>query len=408
MKSFLGRGGRLTTVVLLLNLVSCKRAELQPLDMPGLAGQTEAGFYFGADLSYVNQVLDHKGVYKDQGLSKNPYHIFKEKGANLARFRLWHTPTWTKEVMEPGAAQMYIDLADIEKGMRLAKDLGMDLMLDFHYSDVWADPKNQKVPQAWSEIKELAVLNDSIYQYTYNTLRYLDSKGLMPQLVQIGNENDCGLFYTDTPPGFPSADACKGNWSALGSLLNSGIKAVRDVAASSAVQTKIALHVANPDHVEWWFDKITSAGGVSDFDIIGFSYYPLWHTAIHPSHLPGYITSFKNKYRKEVILLETAYPWTLEGNDSYANVFDSNYKDQWYPFSEQGQYQYMVELTQHVMDAGGIGVIYWEPGWITSDMKDLWGTGSLWENAAFFDFEGNTLQGIDYMKYDYRKTDVLQ
>ena len=153
-------------------------------------------FYFGADLSYVNQILDHGGQYRDAGEVRDPYKIFKDHGANLARFRLWHNPQWTREVYGDAGTQLYNDLYDVEKSIRQAKAQGMEVLLDFHYSDTWADPGSQRVPAAWREITDIDVLADSVYDYTLKTLNYLNQKGLMPELVQIGNETNCGMMLT--------------------------------------------------------------------------------------------------------------------------------------------------------------------------------------------------------------------
>jgi arabinogalactan endo-1,4-beta-galactosidase len=359
-------------------------------------------FYFGADLSYVNQVLDHGGVYKDKGEVRIPYRIFKDRGANLVRLRLWHNPLWTKEVYGDDGTQLYNDLADVEKAIGLARAQGMEVLLDFHYSDTWADPGNQKIPQAWKDITTIAVLKDSVYNYTFQTLQYLDDKGLMPELVQIGNETNCGMLYSNALSGFPACNVCDGAWQNMGAVVNSAIAAVNEVAASSTVKTKIILHVADPKNVEWWFDNMTTKGGVTGFDIIGFSYYPLWHTTVSLDQVSDKIAAFKSKYDKDVMILETAYPWTTAASDSYSNHFGSEAPIAGYPYSKQGQYDLLKKITQEVYDGGGIGVIYWEPAWISSAMKDLWGTGSSWENNAFFDFDGNTLQAIEYMKADYK------
>jgi arabinogalactan endo-1,4-beta-galactosidase len=299
---------------------------------------------------------------------------------------------------------LYNELKDVEKSIRLSKEQGMNVLLDLHYSDTWADPGKQEIPKAWQEIKELSVLKDSVYQYTFRTLSYLNSKGLLPELVQIGNETNCGMLYTNAPSGFPSCNVCTGSqWQRLGEVINSAIKAVKDVAASSTVKTRIMLHVADPKNVEWWFDNITGQGAVSDFDLIGFSYYPLWHTTVNLDMLSGSVSKFKTRYTKDVMILETAYPWTIEGNDSYNNLFGGQNAIAGYPYSKQGQLDIMKKITQEVMDGGGTGVVYWEPAWISSDMKDLWGTGSSWENNAFFDFEGNILPSMDYMTHAYQK-----
>jgi arabinogalactan endo-1,4-beta-galactosidase len=358
-------------------------------------------FVFGADLSYVNQILDHNGIYKDGGNISSPYKIFKDKGTNLVRLRLWHNPTWTKEIYGPAGKQLYNDLKDVEKSIKLCKEQGLSVLLDLHYSDSWADPEKQEIPGAWTAIRSLSILKDSVYQYTFKTLKYLDQKGLMPEMVQIGNETNCGMLYSNAPQGFPSLNVCDGSWTQLGEVVNSAIKAVKDASANSTVKTKIALHVADPKNVDWWFTNVLSQGKVTDFDILGFSYYPIWHPTIPIENIATTVASFKSKFKKEVIILETAFPWTDQYNDSYNNSFGGTSPFGKYPFTIDGQYSFMVDLTQAVIDGGGSGVIYWEPGWISSGLKDQWGTGSSWENATFFDFSGNPVKAIEYPSFNY-------
>jgi len=103
----------------------------------------------------------------------------------------------------------------------------MTVLLDFHYSDIWADPGNQKIPEAWKEIKNINDLKDSVYNYTFKTLQYLNSKGLMPEMVQIGNETNCGMMYSDAGAEFPPCNVCDGHWDNYGILVNSAIKAIK-------------------------------------------------------------------------------------------------------------------------------------------------------------------------------------
>lgn len=361
-------------------------------------------FYFGSDLSYVNQIQDHGGLYKVNNQVRDPYRIFKERGNDIVRLRLWHNPVWTKEVYNPDGPQMYNDLLDVARAIDRSRKEGMKVMLDFHYSDIWADPGAQEIPAAWKNIKEINVLRDSVYNYTLKTMKYLESKGLLPEFVQIGNEINCGMLYefNQTPvAGFPSCNACNGQWSNLRTVINSGIKAVREVSAQSTIKTKILLHVADPNNVEWWFDNITA--GVSDFDMIGFSYYPIWHTNVPLSQLSDRVALFKSKFRKQVMILEAAYPWSTGGNDGYNNLFGSQTPLAGYPYTQQGQLDMMKAITQEMFDGGGTGIIYWEPAWITSSIRDFWNAGSSWENCTFFDFNGNVIMGIDYMKHNYNR-----
>ncbi|MFW5947042.1 MAG: glycoside hydrolase family 53 protein [Gemmatimonadota bacterium] len=351
----------------------------------------------GADLSYVNQILDHGGTYRDSLGVRSPYAIFADHGTNVARLRLWHDPEWVRtEVYEDTAVPLYSGLVDVALAMERAKAQGMEVNLDVHYSDIWADPGRQDVPAAWRDITDLEVLADSVYRYTRSTLEHLDARGLLPEMVQVGNETNCGMLVTGTAPGFPELDVCEGRWAAQGTVLNAGIRAVRDVAP----ETRVILHIAQPENVRWWFDGITGAGGVTDFDIIGFSYYSPWSD--EPlSSIAGHVADWRQRYGKDVMIMETAYSWTLRNYDSYGNIFGSDSVVEGYPATPEGQRRYLIDLVQQVIDGGGSGVFYWEPAWITSDMKDLWGTGSSWENNTLFDAGGTVHEGMAFYTYPY-------
>jgi arabinogalactan endo-1,4-beta-galactosidase len=390
-------GPLLLVLAVLITASNCNNDE--PELKPDEGSDAPEGYLFGADLSYVNQVLDYGGVYKDNNLVKDPYEILKDHGTNLVRLRLWHNPQWTKEVYSPPGTQLYNDLSDVERAITEVKKLGMTTLLDFHYADNWADPGKQPIPAAWLEIKDISVLADSVYNYTFATLDYLDKKGLMPEYVQLGNETNCGMLYTDAPTGFPTCRGCDGQWANLRTVLNSAIQAVRDVSANSTVSTKVMLHVADPKNVDYFFDNIKST--VTDFDIIGFSYYPIWHTTVAVTQLSNKIADFKAKYNRDIIILETAYPWTGANNDAYGNIFGSDSQLEGYPYTPEAQARLIKLINQEVIDGGGIGTVYWEPGWITSSLKDQWGTGSSWENNAFFDYDGNLNTAINYMTEKY-------
>jgi arabinogalactan endo-1,4-beta-galactosidase len=367
--------------------MSCKEDEPVPVVEP------PASFAMGVDLSYVNQIQDFGGKYKDNGVEKNPYQIFAERGATVARFRLFHNPAWTKTVYGTAGTQLYNDLGDVMAGIEIAKQQGMDVLLDFHYSDSWADPGKQVIPKAW-ENQPFAAVKDSIYNYTFSTLSKLNARGLLPEMVQIGNEINCGMVH-------PIGNVCSGvSWEKLTELLNSGIKAVRDIEKAEGKKIKVLIHVAEPEKVTQWFTSATNAG-LNDFDVLGFSYYSHWST-IPLNRIALNVRNFKLVFKKEVMILETAYPWSLENADSYANIFGSSSLEAGYEPTVDGQRQYLIDLVQQVKDGGGTGVFYWEPAWISSRMKDLWGTGSSWENNALFDFSGNAHKGMDYMKFDYK------
>jgi arabinogalactan endo-1,4-beta-galactosidase len=374
-------------------LFSCKNKDNgNPAPANDLKFYTTSEFVMGADLSYVNQILDHGGIYKDSGIVTDPYRIFKKNGANVIRFRLFHNPAWTKTVYTPAGAQMYNDYEDVKKGISKAKAEGMKVCLDFHYSDTWADPGKQIIPVAWDTLSRYSVLYDSIYNYTYKTLNGLKQSGLMPEYVQIGNEINPGFLL-------PKGKRWNGNESNMILLLSAGIKAVRDAGATGSIQPMIIIHIAQPENVDAWFNGL-AVKGLTDFDIIGVSYYYLWST-VALKDLSTSISQIKTKYGKAVMIMETAYPWTSANADSYGNTFSLSKLDANYPASEEGQYGYLKALTQEIIEGGGSGIFYWEPAWITSQMKDLWGTGSSWDNHTLFDFQGETLNGIHFMTCKY-------
>ncbi len=382
----------LLTLALFVFLASCSSNEDPDVadNRNNPACYTTEAFVLGADLSYVNQILDHGGVYRDSGAVEDPYRIFKQYGANVIRFRLFHTPAWTKDIYGAQGTRMYHDPEDVKEGIERTKALGMKVLLDFHYSDTWADPHKQIIPEAWEGL-DLEKLHDSVYNYTVRVLSDLNALGLMPEYVQVGNEINPGFLL-------PVGD----RWERTDDfiyLLNAGIKAVRDVSGNTSIKPGIMLHIAQPENVNPWFDGLSEAG-IMDFDIIGFSYYSKW-SSIPIETISTIVKSMKSKFQKEVMILETAYPWTTGYADDYPNIFGASDIVSGYPATQQGQYDYLVKLTQEIIDGGGSGIFYWEPAWITSDIKTQWGQGSAWENNALFDFDGKPVKGMNYMTYPY-------
>ena len=146
--------------------------------LPPAAAQ---GFHFGADLSYVNQMEDCGAVYREGGVATDPYELFAEHGTTLTRVRLWVDPTWQNGLAQPaGVKAQYSDLDDVRETIARAHGAGMDVLLDFHYSDVWTDPGRQVVPARWqAAATDTDALADSVYEYTKRTLQTLDAEGLM-------------------------------------------------------------------------------------------------------------------------------------------------------------------------------------------------------------------------------------
>jgi arabinogalactan endo-1,4-beta-galactosidase len=372
---------------------ACKKMNLEKpvLTTPQGVFYTPDKFVMGSDLSYVNQVEDYGAVFKDSGQVKDVFKLLKTRGNNLVRVRLWHTPTWTAALNNN---KQYSDLQDVVKTIRRAKAEGMHVNLDLHYSDTWADPANQTLPKAW-EGRPLSILKDSVYNYTLNTLKYLKSLNLTPEMIQIGNENNNGML-------FPIGKITNNDFTPFSELLKSGIKAVRDFSLTSDIKPQIVLHCAQLQDAEWWANGVVTKGGVTDFDILGLSHYYKWSTVNDLLSITNTIKKLKTTYNKKVMIVETAFSWTTESSDNYNNIMWTADAVSGYPITQEGQQKYMRDFTQAVIAGGGSGIQYWEPCWITSRMKDLWGTGSSWENNTLFDFNGNALPAVGYMTYSYQ------
>jgi arabinogalactan endo-1,4-beta-galactosidase len=354
-------------------------------------GQTQEAprFYFGADLSYVNEMEACGASYRLNGQVRDPYEIFAETGHNLVRVRLWHDAEWTD----------WSDLPDVKATIRRARAAGMQVLLDFHYSDEWADGDKQIVPKAWRHLRDdIPALSQAVHDYTRAVLAELDAEGLMPEMVQVGNETNLEVMgeldWKQTRGGI--------DWARDAALLNAGIRAVREAGAASSINPRIMLHIAQPENVEPWFAAAAEAG-LTDFDLIGISYYRKWSSE-DLAGLEATLRRLDAAYAAEVIVVETSYPFTTDSADPAHNLLGEDTLLPEYPATEEGQLRYMTDITQLVIDAGGVGVVYWEPAWVSTRCSTRWGQGSHWENATFFDWRrGNDLTAAGrWAEVEYR------
>jgi arabinogalactan endo-1,4-beta-galactosidase len=349
-----------------------------------VAQAAEPPIYLGVDISYANEMDDCGAVYKSGGQQVDQYKFFKSAGANVARIRIWNDPDWTK----------YSNLADVKRSIKRAKQAGMQVLLDFHYSDDWADGEKQIAPKAWAKLSTPDQAK-ALYAFTHDTLKALDAEGLMPELVQVGNETNGEIASTLAKAKEPI------NWSRNALLFNAGIKAVRDAGSESKIKPRVMLHIAQPENVEPWFAAATKAG-VTDYDIIGISYYSKWSKR-SMAQLGQTINRLRNTYAADVLVVETAYPFTTDNADSSPNLLGADSLIAGYPATPDGQKRYLVDLTQLVLNNGGTGVFYWEPSWLsTKTCGTRWGKGSNWENAAVFDFKGQDNGSAEgWLKHSY-------
>lgn len=374
---------------------NCKK-QPGPTDVEPPVTDTTDVFYFGADLSYVNEMEDCGVVYKEKGATKDPYRIFADNNCNLVRLRLWHTPSWYDTL---NTGKRYSDYEDVKKSIQRAKAAGMDVLLDFHLSDFWADPQRQWVPKAWEPVvNNLPVLKDSVYNYITQTLNSLNAAGLMPEMVQIGNETNRGILLA--PPVNDAGWVL--DWNRNGVLFKSAISAVRAVETNTGKKIKVALHIAGPADAKWLMEGFWNAG-VTDFDVIGLSYYWAWHKPTSIGDAGNVLTELRQKYPgKDVMIFETGYIWTTQSNDQASNII-SEVQAGYAPASPENQQKWLVDLTKEVKKRGGIGVVYWEPAWVSSSCRTPWGQGSHQEHATFFDFQNNVLPngGMYWMTFKY-------
>ncbi len=359
-------------------------------------GQAQS-FFFGSDLSYVNEMEDCGVAYKENGTAKDPYQIFADHNNNIVRLRLWHTPSWYDAL---NAGHRYSDLADVRKSIMRAKGAGMKVLLDFHLSDNWADPAKQRVPAAWvGVVNNLPVLKDSLYNYISQTLLSLNDDGLLPDMVQIGNETNKGIMLSE-------ADDTGGwtlDWNRNSQLFKRAIEAVRDVENATGAGILVALHLAGPADTGWLMEAFWN-NGVTDFDVIGMSYYWAWHKPTDIADAGNVVAQLKQKYPgKQVMIFETGYIWTTQSNDSANNIISETHPN-YAPASPDHQRQWLIDMTQEVINKGASGVFYWEPAWVSSTCWTQWGQGSHQEHATFFDYDENLLPtgGMFWAEHDYQ------
>jgi arabinogalactan endo-1,4-beta-galactosidase len=313
-----------------------------------------ADYAVGADLSFLKQAEDRGTVFRDKGEGKPGLQIFKDHGYNWIRLRLFHTPTQL-----PNSLEYTIATA------QAARKLGFKFLLDYHYSDTWADPAKQGTPKAWQGMSHPELVK-AVYEYTRKTMEALDNAGVLPDMVQVGNEIINGMLWPDGK--LPQ------NWDNFAELVRAAIEGVR--AGSESGKPRIMIHIdRGGDKVSTgrFFDKLN--GYFIGYDVIGQSYYPWWHGTLND--LRENLNFMACEYRKDIILVEVAY-----------NCRPAEYAKKPGPFPEtpEGQREFLDEVNRIVMATPlglGKGVFWWEPAV----------TGAL-ERRGFFDPERNALPVI--------------
>jgi arabinogalactan endo-1,4-beta-galactosidase len=355
-------------------------------------------FIKGADVSMLAQ-LEASGAkfYDESGKQGDALQILKEHGVNWVRLRIWNQPVIAHDFVTDGftvhAGESAGGINDATRDTALAKRakaLGMKVLLDFHYSDWWADPGKQWVPQAW-EVLDLAGLETAIHDYTAQVLTGMKAAGAEPDMVQIGNETNDGFLW---PLGRVSANGYEG----FAALLSRAAAAVRETDPS----IRIMIHLANGGDNTLYrgmFSHLIALG--VDFDVIGLSYYPYWHGPI--GDLQANLADVSQYFNKPVVVAETAYAWTLDDADGEKNNFGATQEALGgFQATAQGQASFLRELmavVADVPDRRGLGVFYWEPDWIAVQGAG-WYTngGDGWDNQTLFDHAGKALPSMNVFR----------
>jgi arabinogalactan endo-1,4-beta-galactosidase len=339
-------------------------------------------FQAGADVSWLPRDESAGAVYRVHGQPVDPIELLHYNDLSLVRLRLWHSPAEHWQGLD----------ATLDFAEQVAA-AGCDLMLDIHYSDTWADPGHQTKPAAWQGIPFDALV-DSVYVYTNAVVRSFRDRGVPLKYVQIGNEISGGMLWDDGRVG--GAWDTPEQWAKLCALLSAGAAAARD-SLPAEERPGIVIDVDNGASnvlCRWFFDNITS-GGVN-FDAIGVSFYPWWHGTL--SQLDANLRDVSARYGKQVMVVETAYPWTLGWcDDTHNPVGLPEQLLEGYAATPEGQLAFLsdlLDLVKAIPDSAGRGLIYWEPMAVCIDG----GPGSSWENLALFDFDGDALPALEFAR----------
>jgi arabinogalactan endo-1,4-beta-galactosidase len=345
----------------------------------------------GADVSSLNKSVAMGGVYHDNTCGGRDHHwhnhdeidralrILKEHGTEYIRLRVWVNP-----------ADGFHNQQEMVEMSRHAREAGLKVLLDFHYSDTWADPGHQAKPAAWANYT-VPQLTQAVYDHTFSVCNAMRHEGMAPAIVQLGNEINSGILFPDGSTWNPP------NWPNLAGFLKAGAAAVK----ACAPEAKIMLHLANGGDnggFRWWFDNITAQG--VPFDIIGASYYGYWHGSL--GDLQWNLNDVSARYGKDVVVVETAYPFTLADVDGFPNLIGwPSQLVAGYPATPAGQaanLRDVLSIVRAVPNGRGLGAFYWDATW-TAVPGNGWDptnptSGNNWENQALFDFDDRPLPAM--------------
>ena len=317
-------------------------------------------FILGMDASSVI-AEERSGVkyYNFDGEEQDIFRTLAENGVTHIRVRVWNAP-YDGQGRGYGGGNNDIDTA-VEIGKRATK-YGMKLIVDFHYSDFWADPGKQMVPKAWKDM-DIETKTQAAYEYTRDCLQKLKKAKVDVGMVQVGNETNGAMCGEKT-------------WFNIQYIMQAGSQAIREVYPEALV----AVHFANPEKAGAYAEYAKKLDYYQvDYDVFASSYYPFWHGTLE--NLSSVLTDISQRYGKKVMVMETSYAYTGEDTDFNGNtISDGGTYTKDYPFTVQGQansVRNVIDTVAHVPK--GIGVVYWEGAWITVGTASWEENHKLWE-----------------------------
>lgn len=364
----------------------------------------------GMDISSLDEIEKLGARFYDDGKEGDLIGILKNYDTNYIRLRLWNDPK-SLDGKPYGAGN-----TDYETTLRMAKRVkaaGLGFLLDFHYSDFWADPGKQRKPKAW-EGYNADQLEQAVYDFTKEMMTSFIDEGAVPDMVQVGNELSNGLLW---PEGQVP------NYANIARFVSAGIRAVKETCPAA----KIMIHLDNGGNnalYREWFDQYININKGEDFDIIGLSYYPFWHGTL--DDLSNNMNDIAVRFGKELVIAEVSMGHTTQDYASYEKLAPENRKGMAakpalcekvpFPMTKDGQCEFMkafLRTLEEVPENKGRGFFYWEAGWLPvagsgwatdealAYIKEAGPGGNEWANQALFDYDGNALPALKVIK-DYQ------
>lgn len=321
-----------------------------PIDVTKV-NNLSSDFIMGMDISSMISELQSGVVYRDYDGNElktldDICRFIKEQGINHIRVRVWNNPY---DANGNGYGGGNNDVAKAKEFADACRNAGLKMLVDFHCSDLWTDPSKQQEPKAWKGYT-LEQKKEALNTYITESLNTIDPSKDVVDMVQVGNETTGG-FIGET------------NVSNMCVLFSAGAAGVE----TYNPDVKVVIHVESPHKgtMVTWAENLQNNN--VNYDILATSYYPYWHGTL--DNLKQQFETVKNTYHKDVMVAETSYAYTLEDSDGHANTVrvgnNDNGADTTEPFTEQGQATAIRNLINTVNEAGGLGVYYWEPAWLT-------------------------------------------